>query len=249
MRSLLPLLLLASLQTIHCDIGFVQVTSNLLSNQLLYSSTLQWTPIQTGQKLPENSVMGAISSEADNNVAESQGKAFVCRLKNEGMWLLGQVRTTGKNAGICVGSMHRQLYPKSEFDILENVDDGGRLSWVRWDKYSSVPAGTVTGDSMSYIARRSSPNSADGYSYQLGKLDPIGLGHLSVITDDGVQDFEDGEVLVETEPLRYLMKRVKFNNWRKRVHKTPQVLGIAKMTNEDDHTQGESRVDTVIGYE
>lgn len=246
MRPVLPLLVLTTLQIINCDRDYVQVTSNLASNQLLYSSTLQWTSIQPGQALPEYSVMGANSSTEETD-PEAAGKAFVCRLKNDGMWLLGQARTTGKDLGICVAVMHEQISRRESFEILENVENGGRLSWARWDKYSRIPPGTVTGDTKSYIARRSSASSKE-YSHQLGKLDPDGLGHITVISDNEAEDFEDGEVLVETEPVSYQMKRVKFNLWRKRVTSEPIVLGTAKLTNEDEPTEGISRVDTVIAY-
>lgn len=246
MWSTLPLLFLTSLQIINGQRDYVQKTSDV--NQLLYSSTLQWTTIQKGQKLPENSVMGAISAETEDNSAEAQGKAFICRIKNEGMWLLGQVRTTGVDIGNCVATMHGSVYRKENFEILENVEDGGRLTWARWDKFSKVPAGTIAGDSNSYVARRAS-TSKDGYSYQLGNMDPEGLGKITVITDDGAQDFEDGEVLVETEPIYYQMKKVKFNRWKKRVKVEPQVLGTATLTNTDEASEGIGRVDSVIGYE
>lgn len=251
MRSILPLLLLSSLQIITCDIEFAKILSPY-NQQHVFSSTLQWTSIQPGKRLPENSVIGAVATDTEDNTAESEGKAFFCRINNQGMWLLGQVKTTGKDANTCVAFMHDQIYRKTVFDILENGDNGAKLSWMRWDKFHAPPSGTVSlvlsGDNYNYVARKAIPDSKDGYSHQLGRLDPDGLGKLTVINDNRVESFEDGEVLKETEPFSYQLKDVKFNRFRERINKTPVVLGRATLKNEDASDKDISRVDTAIAY-
>lgn len=249
MRSIVPLLVLISFQIINCNGGhFVQVVSNLQSHQRIYSSTLQWTEKRKGEDIPQYAVMGAETLASEDKEDQPQGKAYVCRLQNEGVWLYGQVRTSGKDSGMCVASQHGSIYKKVIFHILENVDDGGRISWVKWDKFKQIPSGTVTSDDNTYVARRATKHSNDNYSHELGKYEHVGFGKIFVITDDGEKNFEDGELLVETEPIKYQMKRVKFNKFKKSEKKFSKILGKKILTNEDAPTESISRVDSVIDF-
>lgn len=249
MRLFLPLCLLTLHQVINCNGGYsVQVVSDFQAHQRVHSSTLQWTEIRKGVEIPQYAVLGAETLDAEDKNDLQQGKAYVCRLQNEGVWLHGQVRTTGENKGLCVASQHGSIYKKENYHILENVNDGGKISWVKWDKYSRVPSGTVTSDENAYVARRATNNSKDGYSHELGKYEQVGFGRISVITDDGEKGFEDGELLVETEPTKYQMKKVKFNKFKKNEKITPMVLGKTTLTNKDPPTEGISRIDAALPY-
>lgn len=46
-----------------------------------------------------------------------------------------------------------------------------------------------------------------------------------------VQEFSDGEVLVETEPVRYELTGLKFDLWRKRQVRKPRVLATNVLSN------------------
>jgi hypothetical protein len=45
------------------------------------------------------------------------------------------------------------------------------------------------------------------------------------------QHFADGEVLVETEPVRYELMSLQFEEWRERVLRKPQVLASTVLSN------------------
>lgn len=241
---LAALLLLCVVHLARPDV--VRVLSTNTFNQALTSTILRWVEVRNPDKLPEHSVIGALKrnlTPEDNAVIKEQEKAVICRLRVEGIWVSGGVINN-----TCIASSHGQTQRNSKFEVLENQEGGARLSWVKWDKYILIPPGAVTGDDVNYIARRKAPETST-FTYYLGRLEPHGLGKLTIIQDDGtIADFEDGEILVETEPVSYEMKDINFNKWRKRLTETPMVLGTSRLVNEDGELGPNAKVEAAIPY-
>lgn len=59
------------------------------------------------------------------------------------------------------------------------------------------------------------------------------------------QEYEDGEVLVEHEPIRYELRDIKKDKFRTSLHPDPRVLGSRVLANGEDHTMD---VESVIDY-
>lgn len=100
-----------------------------------------------------------------------------------------------------------------------------------------------------YIARRSanSHNKEGSLSHNVGKYTPsenLGVFHLVDQNNNELQ-FEDGEILVETEPVRYEFKSIKLERFRGRYPRTRKILGEAILKNEEDGLQ---HVASVISY-
>lgn len=66
------------------------------------------------------------------------------------------------------------------------------------------------------------------------------------LQDEKEEEYEDGEVLIETEPIRYELNGIKFNEAKKVVNKSPVVLGEATLANNGNKA---GKIDTVIGYD
>jgi hypothetical protein len=152
--------------------------------------------------------------------------------------------------------MYKKVSPHSTFEVLINIEDSARLSWVYKDKYTtSSPQGAVTsgegreGTTRTFVARRKtkSHNKPGSLTYNIGKFNPSeNLGVFDVVDQNNDElTFEDGEILVETEPISYELKAVKFDRIRARHPKKLRVLGHAILKNTETGVQ---RVDTVISY-
>lgn len=228
----------------------VRVLSKYGYDQPVTSTILNWIPIQKDNPVPKHAVIGALSHHEEdiNNAAapnEKDGQSvYICRLRVEGVWVSG-----GAMNGECIASAHGQTHRSKIYEILENTEGGARLSWVKWDKYERIDPGTVFGDGENYIARRGA--GSDIYSHLIGRLEPYnGLGKVIVVQEDGsLGDFGDGEVLKETEPTRYELGKIKFNQYKKRVVENPMILGVATLENKDAAENNKpTRVDAAIGY-
>lgn len=86
------------------------------------------------------------------NNSEPLGKAlFVCRSLHEGVWITG-VQLQGDDE--CLLSLHNVIKSYQRYDLLENVNNAGKVSWAPWSTYKNVPVGTATtGTSSMYVAR------------------------------------------------------------------------------------------------
>lgn len=120
----------------------------------------------------------------------------VCRANYDGMWVSGELRPEDKS---CIVSFLGVKKSYERYQVLQNVDDGARLGWFRWNKYLVVPTGAVAcGDGVeTFVARRRAgsneeSNTADdtnidgtvGFTYHIGKLDPKdGFGKISIVNE------------------------------------------------------------------
>lgn len=187
-----------------------------------------------------------------NSVARQH--LYVCRAKINGILVAGQVRPSKSE---CVVSLHEKVHSFGRYELLINKEDSARLSWVSRSKFNLDPPGAVTGGNvpfLNFIARRKvKPDEIKegGFTYLMGKFDPSNnLGVYTLVNEAGTEvEFEDGEILVETEPIRYELSSIKFDKFRERISREPRVLGQSVLKNEDQSTEEEvSTVETVISY-
>jgi hypothetical protein len=61
------------------------------------------------------------------------------------------------------------------------------------------------------------------------------------------EEFSDGEVLVETEPVRYELMSLKFDPWRTKVVRKPRVLATSVLSNAG--ASFPIRVDSALAYD
>jgi hypothetical protein len=74
--------------------------------------------------------------------------------------------------------------------VLDNVDNGARLSWIFWDRFHLLQYGSVSGGEA-YVARREKKGASDektgrnlGLNHLIGKLDVNeGFGYMFVINE------------------------------------------------------------------
>ncbi|KAF5300306.1 hypothetical protein FQA39_LY11163 [Lamprigera yunnana] len=226
--------------------------------QVVTSSTLQWVAFNSKQprNLP-NAVVGAyqnIRDEDEENSALgeiSSEPVYICRAKQSGIWVSGQLRPSNPK---CITSLRGSVEQFDRFEVLMNTEGAANLTWVSRSKYTLNPQGAVTGGDepfRTFIARRkaNSHNKEGSLTYFLGKFDSSdNLGKYTLVDQNNKQlEFEDGEILVETEPVAYELHGIKLDYLRKRTNQNPIVLGHVILKKEEE-SGGVERVDAVISY-
>ncbi|XP_060516606.1 protein unzipped [Cylas formicarius] len=258
---LVSLLTILGVSFIGADPRVHILSENL--DQVITSTTLQW--VQTDGKdksVLKNAVIAAyqVMPDADpsensydenleNDVVNKQEPVYVCRATVTSIWVSGQLRP--KNH-VCVVSLYRKVQEYKHFEVLVNVEDSGRLSWVGKNKYTNLPAGAVTsGENIlrTFVSRKpvNSNNKTGSLSHYIGTFNPsenLGVFHL-VEQNNNEISYEDGEILVETEPIAYEFRNIKFLRSSRRFPKKKRVLAHAILKNEEDGLQ---RVESVMSY-
>lgn len=243
----------------------VFILSNL-NLQPVTSSTLHWVSESDGRR-PLSSVVatdeilpgenaerdpdtGAI--DEDKLDAVTRKPVLVCRARQNGVLVPGQLIV---ERGACQVSLHGAVASFAKYEVLENIERAARLTWVRWDRWSpSLPAGAVSASQDTFIARRLAARPNDATHTQLGRRHFVGKllkhefgGHLTIINATGQEEeVEDGEILVETEPIRYELAIQSFTLRRKKSQQTTKALGETTLKNSGSSPM---KVDAVIGYE
>ncbi|XP_015118448.1 protein unzipped [Diachasma alloeum] len=210
---------------------------------LVTSSTLNWLPISHYEPSKDsNLVIGGfqISQRTDDSYNEGpseQREMYVCRAAQSGVWVAGAQLKGEKR---CTVTVLGTVQTVENYDLLENVDNAARLSWVSWDKFHQIPTGAVVTETM-YVARHvvtSDETDKDSairtYTHYIGTLNhDEKLGTIAYVKSDGLEGSTDsGELLVETEPIYYELTSVKLNHWRTRIIKSePRIIGQATISN------------------
>lgn len=70
--------------------------------------------------------------------------------------------------------------------------------------------------------------------------------YLNFKTCSMLQEFEDGEILVESEPIRYELRDIKKDKWRTQITPNITILGTAILSNSDE---GTNTIESIITYE
>ncbi|CAG9831397.1 unnamed protein product [Diabrotica balteata] len=231
--------------------------------QVITSTTLEWIPFNGDDKgFFKNAVVAAYqtieepkSNEAEVSENETGGNGlvqkpvYVCRAKINSVWISGQIRP---NRNVCVVALYKKVSDYKEFDVLVSIEGSARLSWIHKNKYTLISQGAVTSGEnalKSFVARReaNSHNKEGSLSYYIGKYTPTeNLGMFFVVDQNNIEiPYEDGEILVETEPKSYELKNITYARTNKRHPKKQRILGHAVLKNEETTFQ---KVESVISF-
>lgn len=202
--------------------------------QLVTSSTLVW---ETYDSKDAKQLQYAV--EGGKYVTEDEHyPIYVCRVTIDGVATSGHTEKVMQTQ-VCVAAHYKNSKYKN-FDVLLNKGHLGKVSWRYWRKFmAGVPVGAIRTGSMedAYIARhRVMPSTHEGHpvhgaDYNLGRLEPVGLGKIKVIENDRERDYDEGEVLVETEPYRYELRDIRLDHLRLDTRENITELGKFLPTN------------------
>ncbi|KAG4078503.1 hypothetical protein HA402_009215 [Bradysia odoriphaga] len=252
---LLKLMILSTLiATTLAATNFALLFSNKLQQQLTTSSTLVWQSFTGDQKQLEYAVQAA------KYVTETENyPLYVCRALIDGIYTTGNTQKH-QDQTVCIVSMHMDVRTHYAFDVLLNKGHGGKLTWKPWNKFSGgIPSGAVSATSAGhvddyYIARRKThmdkqkPEHHHHLSrdFSVGRFAPkLSLGKIIVNEDRIENEYEDGQILVEAEPIRYELRDIKTDKWRTQVFRNATLLGSVTLANDEEIS---NLIETVISY-
>lgn len=86
-----------------------------------------------------------------------------------------------------------------------------------------------------------------GADYNVGRFAPTqSLGKVIVAEERTEREYDDGQILCESEPVRYEIRDIKMDKWRTKINRNSTILGSKTLINNEDAS---SLVDTVISYQ
>lgn len=204
---------------VHSVLTYKNTSTQL--GQLVTSSTLVW---ETYDAKNSNQLQYAV--EGGKYISEEEHyPIYVCRVTIDGVTTSGHTEKI-KQSHVCVAA-HYKNKQYTNFDVLINKGHLGKVSWKHWRKFNlGDPVGAIRIGEDSYIARHKNPQHKSeqepstegehfqGADYNLGRLDPAGLGKIKAMEADREKDYDEGEVLVETEPFRYELRDIRLDQIR-----------------------------------
>ncbi|GAB0087731.1 Protein unzipped [Sergentomyia squamirostris] len=224
--------------------------------QLVTSSTLVWETFTGDAKQMEYAVKGGSYTREDETYPIHVCRALIDGIYTSGHTIKHQERT------VCTVSQPTAIKTHHAFDILVNKGHGGKLTWRPWSKFGSgTPKGAVSASGGHvedpYVARHRSKDHSEaehehhhmitGPDYDLGRFDPKErLGKIIVNQGDHEVEYNDGEILVETEPVRYELRQIKMDKWRKQVARNTTELASTVLANLEPMS---NLVETVVTYD
>lgn len=221
--------------------------------QGITSTTLYWKTFVDRDDFPwDYAVVAAYQMTGGdaNSTADLTGTpVYVCRAIANGIWVSGHLKQESKQCVVSIFNKLTKARQQDHFEVLVNLENRGRLSWVNKNKYSLLPAGSVEGGDKIYVARRkvNFHKREAALTHIVGYCNPgenFGLFHL-LDQNNKELNYEDGDILVEKEPINYEFKNTKFNNIKAKYKMKREVLGSTVLKNE---IEGVQRVDTVMSY-
>lgn len=168
--------------------------------QTVTSSTLNWAAADGGS-VPEFAVVAATETaeSGDSDSDKPAVNVYVCRARHEGAWIPGQLVPKRK---VCQVSLLNRVMEYARYEVLQNFENGAKLSWVKWNKFHIFPKGAISGGNNNfYVARRKADEQEDnsleghvqglrsttGLTHFVGKINPAdGLGKVTVTTEVSV---------------------------------------------------------------
>ncbi|XP_055908239.1 protein unzipped isoform X2 [Eupeodes corollae] len=223
---------------------YKQTSSQL--GQKVTSSTLKWEQYSAKElNQMEYAIQGGKFVSEDEHYP-----IYVCRVIIEGVQTSGHTEKQ-KQSQVCVVSYMKIVKNYDKFEVLMNKGHLGKIIWQPWTKFNAgVPIGAISVDDYSYIGRRrinhQSLNDHMGADFNLGRLDPtVGLGKISVVEDQNEREYDDGEVLIEVEPIRYELKDIVLDKIRtdEQINTTALAHGILRNTYDTSN-----QIETVLSY-
>ncbi|EZA62418.1 hypothetical protein DMN91_003422 [Ooceraea biroi] len=210
------------------------------AHQPLTSTTLRWLPVAHYDESREI-VIGGFENVTDSKDETSANQAekpkarrrlYVCRAIHSSIWVAGTQKDKEK---VCTVTIHGVVHSYEKYELLENIDGAARIAWVYWDKYMQPLLGAVYVDTKMLVARYVPENKKESrYTHYIGTLSLSGnFGSIIYVNENGEEGSERiGELLVETEPIRYELSAVKLNWPKKRdIKRIPSVLSEVTITN------------------
>ncbi|KAL0104814.1 hypothetical protein PUN28_016449 [Cardiocondyla obscurior] len=216
-------------------------------HQPLTSTTLKWLPVaHYNPSESKEIVIGGVEnvSEEDDNYANQAEKLetrrpalYVCRAMHSGVWVAG---TQKEKERTCTVTIHGIVHSYEKYELLENVDGAARISWVQWNRYTQPHVGAVYVDKM-LVARHEIPKEKKNprYTHYIGTLNSVeSFGTIVYANENGKEESAKyGELLVETEPIRYELSAVKLNWPKKRdIKRASRVLNEVTFVNSRQET-------------
>lgn len=160
--------------------------------QLVTSSTLAWQRSGTGYQIPEDAV------------PSGTGTGVVCRGRHHGTELVGKTEL-----GRCMVGFNNRLVSISSYYVLTQVPSASKLEWKRFARFSKPPRGAVAGVDGTepvFVARNLGHNGEMNAAVIELTASAYGTGVLKVYDQHSATEVEGGDILVETEPVRYELK-------------------------------------------
>ncbi|XP_065368242.1 protein unzipped [Calliphora vicina] len=223
--------------------------ASTLLGQLVTSSTLVWETYEL-----KNPKQLQYAVEGGKYITEDEHyPIYVCRVNIDGVGTIGHTEKI-QQSHECKAAHYKNMRYKV-FDVLINKGHLGKVSWKHWRKFNvGVPVGAIRIGEDAYIGRHKAPqtenNAAEGGQQQgadfnLGRLDPVGLGKIKVMESNIEKDYDEGELLVETEPFRYELKDIKLDQIRLDIRENITELAFGVLANNGDKY---SVVETALTY-
>ncbi|XP_016947339.1 protein unzipped [Drosophila biarmipes] len=227
---------------------FTHKNASSVLGQLVTSSTLVWESYD-----PKDAAQLQYAVEGGKYVTEDEHyPIYVCRVPIDGIQVSGHTEKILQRH-VCLAA-HYKHGKYDNFDVLMNKGHLGKVGWRHWRKFDAgVPVGAIRIGDDSYIGRHRAPGQPNnegipthwGADFNLGHLDPVGLGKIRVIEAQREKYYDDGEVLVETEPFRYELRDIKLD--RLRTETTENLTDLVSRTLENLEDKY-STVETILSY-
>ncbi|XP_052843678.1 protein unzipped [Drosophila gunungcola] len=227
---------------------FTHKNASSVLGQLVTSSTLVWESYDS-----KDVTQLQFAVEGGKYVTEDEHyPIYVCRVPIDGFQVSGHTEKILQRH-VCVAA-HYKHGKYDNFDVLMNKGHLGKVGWRHWRKFDAgVPVGAIRIGDDSYIGRHRAPIQPNqegiithwGADFNLGHLEPVGLGKIRVIENEREKYYDDGEVLVETEPFRYELKDIKLDRLRTDIKENLTELVTRKLENLEDKY---STVETILSY-
>ena len=205
--------------------------------QLVTSSSLKWIRSGTGVPLPDSAVHSGTNS------------GVVCRGRHHGTNVVGA--TGGLGGAFCKAGFANRLVPLRNFEVLTQVPGAVKLIWKNFTRFSVPVHGCVAGvdgdNQPIYIARRLEASGDLVPAVVEIPVASYGTGLIKVYTDHSVEDVEEGEVLVEVEPVRYRLHLHRFDQSPKESQKR-QTLASSSIFRFLEGKKTTARMQKMLSY-
>ncbi|XP_054736831.1 protein unzipped [Anastrepha obliqua] len=219
--------------SVHPVLTYTNASTQL--GQLVTSSTLVWETYD-----PKDPKQLKFAVEGGKYITNDEHyPIYVCRVAIEGITTSGHTEKI-LQSHVCVAA-HYKHGKYEQFDVLVNKGHLGKIMWKHWRKFNAgIPIGAIRIGEDDYIGRHKAPPMGEsgtehrGADYNLGRLDPLGLGKIKVIENGTDREFDEGEVLVETEPFRYELRDIKLDSIRLDMRENITDLASSVLANRGD---------------
>ena len=201
--------------------------------QLVTSSTLSWVRSAAGLDLPPNVVHSGT------------GSGVVCRGRHHGTHLVG---TTA--LGRCRLGFTNRLVSVARFQVLTEVPAAAKLQWRPFTRFSELPQGAVAGVEGAdpvFVARKLGKDGVMVPAVIEVASTNYGTGTLKVFSDYSVDNVNNGDVLVEIEPVRYELKMERFVKDSKRTS-ARKILASSSIFRFQEGRESEARMQKMLSY-